>query len=303
MNLTIFLNLVFALFFSPLLFGIINRTKAFFAGRKGQPICQLYYDLGKLLQKGAVYSRTTTWIFRAGPLVGLAALLVAMTLVPYGGSCAFLAFNGDLILFIYLLALVRFFTVLAALDTGSSFEGMGASREVQFAVLAEPALFLSLAVLVRQTGQLSLSGIYLNFTFETWTMAGPILALVAGALLVIFLAENARIPVDDPNTHLELTMIHEVMALDHGGVDLAIIFYSAALKFWLLGSLLVGLVLPLRTGIPFMDMMIFLIGMMILAVTVGVIESVMARVRFLKVPHLLVGALSLSIVALFFQMR
>jgi formate hydrogenlyase subunit 4 len=117
------------------------------------------------------------------------------------------------------------------------------------------------------------------------------------------LAENSRIPVDDPNTHLELTMIHEVMALDHGGVDLAFILYGAALKFWLLGALLVGLVCPIRTGVPAMDAVVFGAGMMGLAVVIGVIESVMARLRFLKVPHLLVAALSLAIVAIIFQMR
>ena len=303
MNWTAFINLLLALILSPLLFGLINRTKAFFAGRHGQPILQLYYDLGKLLQKGAVYSRTTTWIFRAGPLVGMAALLTAMLFVPFGGTPALLEFNGDLILFIYMLGLMRFFMVSAALDTGSSFEGMGASREVQFAVLAEPAFFLSLAVLIRQTGQLSLSGIYSGLTLELWAKAGPVLALVAGAILIVFLAENARIPVDDPNTHLELTMIHEVMVLDHGGVDLAFILYAAALKFWLLGALLIGLVLPFRTEITGMDTMVFLAGMMVLAIIVGVIESVMARLRFLKVPHLLVGALSLALVALIFQMR
>lgn len=297
------LNFILALFLSPLLFGIINRTKAFFAGRKGQPILQLYYDLGKLLQKGAVYSQTTTWLFRAGPMISLAAFLMAMTFMPCLGYPSILSFDGDLILFIYLLALARFFTVLAALDTGSSFEGMGASREVQFAVLAEPAFFLSLIVLVRQVGEISLSGIYSAITIETWKTAGPILALAAGALLIVFLAENARMPVDDPNTHLELTMVHEVMVLDHGGVDLAFIFYGAALKFWLLGSLLVSLVFPFRSGSLFLDMMIFFGGMILLAIVVGVIESVMARVRFIKVPHLLVGALSLSIVALFFQMR
>lgn len=297
------LNFIFALFLSPLLFGIINRVKAFFAGRKGQSIWQLYYDLGKLLQKGAVYSQTTTWLFRAGPMIGLAAFLMAMTLMPCLGYSSIFSFDGDLILFIYLLALARFFIVLAALDTGSSFEGMGASREVQFAVLAEPAFFLSLIVLARQVGEISLSGIYSVITIETWKTAGPILALAAGALLIVFLAENARMPVDDPNTHLELTMVHEVMVLDHGGVDLAFIFYGAALKFWLLGSLLVSLVLPFRSGNLLLDMMIFFGGMILLAIVVGIIESVMARVRFIKVPHLLVGAISLSVVALFFQMR
>ncbi len=132
--------MLFGLMFAPLLLGIINRTKALFAGRRGMPLFQLYYDVWKLLRKGAVYSRTTTWIFRAGPIVGLAAVVAAMALVPFGKMPALVAFPGDLILFAYLLGLMRFFTMIAALDTGSSFEGMGASREVQFSALIEPAL-------------------------------------------------------------------------------------------------------------------------------------------------------------------
>ena len=138
-----------ALAFAPLLTGIINRTKACFAGRQGQPLLQAYYDLAKLLRKGAVYSRTTSWIFRAGPIVGLAATLTALAVLPLGGAPAPLHFTGDLIFMAYLLGVMRFFTVAAALDTGSAFEGMGASREVQFSVLAEPALLLSLAAMSR----------------------------------------------------------------------------------------------------------------------------------------------------------
>jgi formate hydrogenlyase subunit 4 len=297
------INIALLLVLAPLLFGVINRVKAFFAGRRGQPLLQLYHDLYKLLRKGAVYSRTTTWVFRLGPVVGLGTLLIACSLVPYGGGRALFAFDGDLVLFLYLLGLARFSMVLAALDTGSSFEGMGASREVQFAVLAEPTLFLGLAVLMRLTGQTSLSGIFNRFNAEVWVQAAPVLLLVAGAVLIVFLCENARIPIDDPNTHLELTMIHEVMVLDHGGVDLAFIQYGAALKFWLLGALLVGFVLPLRTGVSWLDTGYFLVAMMMLAVVVGVIESVMARLRLLKVPHLLVVGLSLSILALIFQLR
>jgi len=142
MNTTWLIHPVLALLLSPLLLGVINRTKARFAGRQGAPLLQAYYDLAKLLRKGAVYSRTTTWVFRAGPVVGLAAALATTTLVPLGGVPAAMNFAGDLVLLAYLLGVMRFFTVLAALDTGSSFEGMGASREVAFSALAEPALLL-----------------------------------------------------------------------------------------------------------------------------------------------------------------
>ena len=288
---------------APLLFGLINRTKAFFAGRTGPPLLQPYFDLWKLLQKGAVYSRTTTWVFRAGPVVGLACAIVAVALVPLGSLPAPLAFEGDLLLLACVLGLMRFFTVIAALDTGSAFEGMGASREVTFSALAEPALLLGLAALTRQTGSLSLSGMLPSISVGTWFTAGPVLALVAAALLVVFLAENARIPVDDPNTHLELTMIHEVIVLDHGGPDFAFILYGAALKLWVLGAILVGLLVPGRGVNPWIEGALALGGMAALAVVTGVIESVMARLRLSRVSHLLVGAGVLSAMALLLVVR
>jgi formate hydrogenlyase subunit 4 len=293
-----------ALLLSPLLLGVIHRTKARFAGRRGQPLLQAYFDLWKLLQKGAVYSRTTSWVFRAGPIVGLAAVMTCATLVPLGGVPALLAFPGDLVLFACLLGLMRFFTVLAALDTGSAFEGMGASREVQFAALAEPALLLALAALARAAGHFSLSDMFSPRSSGDWSgPLGPGLALAAAALLVVLLAENARLPVDDPTTHLELTMIHEVMVLDHGGPDFAFILYGAALKLWLLGALWVGAVLPLDATSPGLNLLLAVGGQFALAVGVGVIESTMARLRLLLVPQLLVGAGALAAVALFLGSR
>jgi formate hydrogenlyase subunit 4 len=296
MNAISFIPLLLALVLSPLLFGVINRTKAVFAGRRGQPLRQTYFDLWKLLQKGAVYSRTTTWIFRAGPMIGLAAALTAALLMPLGQCPALLAFPADFLLFIGLLGLMRFFTVIAALDTGSSFEGMGASREVFFSALTEPALFVVLATLAQQTGQFSLSTMFEPVSNAHWLHSGPVLALVVLALMIVLLAENARIPVDDPNTHLELTMIHEVMLLDHSGPDLAFIVYSAALKLWLFTALVVGIVLPV-TDNTWLNLLLAVTGMFVIAVIVGVIESVMARLRLVVVPQLLVGAGALAAVA------
>jgi formate hydrogenlyase subunit 4 len=294
---------VLALALAPLLMGVINRTKALFAGRRGPPLLQTYYDITKLFGKGAVYSRTTSWVFRAGPVVGLAAVLGALAVVPLAGAPAVLAFPGDLVLLAYGLGLMRLFTVLAALDTGSAFEGMGASREVQFSALAEPALLLALAVLVKRAGLESLTDIYGPMTVSSVWSAGPVALLVAAALLVVLLAENARIPVDDPNTHLELTMIHEVMVLDHSGPDFAMITYAAALKLWVLGALLVGLVLPVRTGYLAADLAVAVAGMLALAVVVGVIESTMARLRLARVPHLLAAAVVLAGLALVLEVR
>jgi len=298
MNFAPLLSPASALVLSPLLFGVVNRTKAVFSGRQGQPVLQLYFDLWKLLQKGSVYSRTTTWVFRAGPIIGLAAALASSGLMPLGGVPATVGFPGDLVLFAYLLGLMRFVTVLAALDTGSSFEGMGASREVTFSVLAEPALLLALAALARQTGSLSLTGL-----LHVGVPAGPIWALAVAALAVVLLAENARIPVDDPNTHLELTMIHEVMVLDHGGPDFAFILYAAGLKLWVLAALLAGLLVPVRSGQLWLDAGAALAGILVVGVGVGVVESSMARLRLLRVPQLLVGAAALAAVALFLTLR
>lgn len=288
---------------APLLFGLVNRTKALFAGRAGQPLLQAYHDLWKLLHKGAVYSRTTTFIFRAGPMVGLAAALVALFLLPAAGLDAPAAFGGDVVLFAYLWALARFFTVLAALDTGSAFEGMGGSREVQFSALAEPALFLCLGALARVSGELSLSGLFGGVTSAAWGAEGASLALVAVALFVVVLAENARIPIDDPTTHLELTMIHEVMVLDHGGPDFAFVLYGSALKLWILSALVVNVAVPVRTGQPWLDGAAFLGGMAVLAVLIGIVESTMARQKLLRVPHLLLGAGAMSALALVFLVR
>ncbi len=297
------LHTLFALVFAPFLLSIINRTKAIVAGRTGQPLLQPYYDLWKLLQKGAVYSRTTTWVFRAGPVVGLAAVLAALLVMPLGGARAPVSFPGDLLFFAYVLGLLRVVTVFAALDTGSSFEGMGASREVTFSVLAEPALLLGLAVLARQTDSLSLSTMFAGITTDLWRGSGPALALIGLAFFIVFLTENARMPIDDPTTHLELTMIHEVMILDHGGPDLAYILYGSALKLWVLGSLLVGIVMPVRSGHVWLDSSLAGVAIVGIAILTGLIESAMARLRLLHVPQLLVGAGVLSALALVLVLR
>jgi formate hydrogenlyase subunit 4 len=295
-------NVVLALVLAPLMFGVINRVKAVFGGRRGQPFLQLYFDVFRLLRKGVVYSRTTTWVFRAGPIVGLAATAVVLTLVPCGGLPALVAFPGDFILFAYLLGLVRFATVIAALDTGSSFEGMGASREVFFATLAEPVLLLAVVVLAKISGSLTLSGLIAHVQPGLWMAHAPALFLVGMAIFAVLLAENARIPVDDPNTHLELTMIHEVMVLDHSGPDFAFIQYGVALKMWIFSVLLAGL-FPVRTGDVAVDTVLVVVVVFTVAVTVGVVESTMARLRLARVPQLLLGAGAFAALALALVIR
>jgi formate hydrogenlyase subunit 4 len=288
------LHVLLALTMPPLLLGVINKTKALFAGRRGPPLLQPYYDLIKLFQKGSVFSTTTTWVFRAGPVVALVTAALALLLVPFANSPAPISFNGDLIVLAYLLGLGRFFTASAALDTGSPFEGMGAAREVSFACLAEPALFLGLLVLAKLSGSLQLSGMLGSSLSSHWPTAGASLALVLLSWFIILLAENSRIPFDDPNTHLELTMIHEVMVLDHSGPAFGMILYGAALKLFVFGALIVQLALPLATGSVWLDWPIFIGGMLAVAVMIGVVESSMARLRLTHIPILLVAACLLS---------
>ena len=297
------LHCFLALALAPLLLGVINRTKAFFGGRRGQPLFQAYHDLRKLIRKGAVYSHTTTWMFRIGPALGLAVLLAGLTVLPAGGLRALFAFRGDFVFLAYALGLMRFFTVLAALDTGSVFEGMGASREMQFALLSELVLFAGMAVLAAESGRLSLSEMYGQLWSPGMLTEGAPVLLVAATLLMVLLAENARIPVDDPTTHLELTMIHEVMVLDHSGVELAFIQYGTALKLWLFAALVAGLAIPLRTGEPLLDLVITVAGIFSTAVVVGIVESTMARLRLVRVPQMLLVSLALSLSAFFWILR
>ena len=291
-----------AMLLAPLLPGVINRVKAVAAGRRGQPLLQLYFDLYKLFRKTPVYSTTTTWVFRAGPVISVGALVTALAVLPFAGRPSFLSFDCDFIFIIYLLGLVRFATVLAALDTGSAFEGMGASREMQFAVFAEPAFFLGLAALARVTGHTSLAGMFGALTGDIWRTAAPVLALLTASFYIVLLCENSRVPADDPNTHLELTMIHEAMILDHSGPDLAYILYGASLKLWLFSSLIACIVLPRHSGSWAYDCLLYVLLILVVAAAVGVTESVIARLRLVKVPFMLITAFAFSALALIFQM-
>ena len=288
------IHLFLILFMPPLLLGVISRTKAVFAGRSGAPLLQPHYDLARLFRKGMVLSDTTTWLFRAGPVVTLATVLVASLLIPLGNHAAPLSFDGDMILFAYLFALGRFATILAALDTGSSFEGMGAAREATYSCLAEPTLFFALIVLARLSGSLSLSGMLTQPLGAVWADSGASLLLLVGALFIILLAENCRIPFDDPNTHLELTMIHEVMVLDQSGPLLGCVLYGAALKLFVLSAFFIRIALPFRAGDTLADWGLFIVSLLLLAVAIGAVESVMARFRLTRVPQLLIGAGILS---------
>jgi formate hydrogenlyase subunit 4 len=291
-------RIVACLLFSPFLLGVIAKTKAFFAGRKGPPLLQPYYDILKLIRKGSVYSQTTTWIFRAAPLISLAAVLISSFLIPFGSLKAPVEFWGDVLLFAYLFGLARFFTILAALDTGSSFEGMGASREAVFSCLSEVVLFLNFAALTILSKSFSLSQMIGESWRTSWAASGPSLILIIASYFMILLVENSRIPIDDPATHLELTMIHEVMVLDHSGPDFAFILHAGAIKLFVLGSFLVTLLIPFQSHNQMINAAVFLAAMTGLAIAIGIVESAMARLRLNRIPSFITGSFVLALFGL-----
>jgi formate hydrogenlyase subunit 4 len=297
-----FLNIIgqigFVLVFSPLFMGIIAKTKALFAGRRGIPMLQVYYDIAKLLRKGMVYSTTTTWIFQAGPVVFFAVTVSAALVIPLGSLPVPVSFLGDMVMFAYLLGLAKFFMVIAALDTGSSFEGMGASREMAFSCIAEVVLFLDFVVLGLLSGHFMIADMVAGDIVSYSKISGPALSMVGISYFIVLLAENARIPVDDPETHLELTMIHEVMVLDHSGWDLAYIVYGSAVKLFVFCAFLVMMFMPYTQMSAVTQNIFFAGGMIAVAILIGIIESVMARLRLNHVPQLLISAFVIALIAL-----
>jgi len=275
----------------PLLLGVINKTKAGFAGRRGPRLLQPYFDIWKLLRKEVVLSATTTWIFVAAPAVALAVTLLAGLLIPLASFAAPVSFAGDFVLFAYLFGLARFFTATAALDTGSPFEGMGAAREVGFSWLTEPALFFAFLSLSRLSSSLSLEEMLRATERGAWAERTAPLVLLAAGIFVVLLAECSRIPVDDPNTHLELTMIHEVMVLDHSGPLLGLVEYGAAVKLFVLNALLLHVMAPAAHVAGWPGLALFALGLVGLSIVIGIVESMMARLQLLHVPTLLIAAI------------
>ena len=287
----IILRLALWLILAPLLPGIINKVKAWVAGRRGPPVLQLYYDLARLWRKGVVLSTLASPGFIAGPAVAWVAILAATQLLPLGPAGAALSFRGDVLLLIYLLALARFCTAWAAMETGSAFEGMGSAREVSYAVLSEATLITAVLTLSVHTGSITLV-----------TMLAPSAgagALLLGAgLFTVLLAENFRVPFDDPTTHLELTMIHEAMMLDHSGPPLAAILHGASMKLLLFALLLTEAVLPLGELTPLAAAGGLAGGVLAVTIGVGLVESLLARFAFKRVPMLLTTGFLLCLFAL-----
>jgi formate hydrogenlyase subunit 4 len=285
------LRLALWLLLAPLLPGIINKVKAWTAGRRGPPVLQLYYDLSRLWNKGVVMSTLASPGFIVGPAVAWVALVGAALLMPLGGVGGALSFRGDVLLLVYLLALARFCTAWAALETGSAFEGMGAAREVSYAVLSEVALITAVLSLSVQTGNVTLTDMLA-------LSVGSGAVLLAAGLFAVLLAENCRVPFDDPNTHLELTMVHEAMILDHSGPPLAVILHGASLKLMLFAVLLSQVVLPLGQLAPLAAAAALIGTVFGVTVAIGLVESLTARFAFKRVPLLLTAAFLLCLFAL-----
>ncbi len=290
--------LIIAMLAAPFYSALILKVKAFFGGKKGPPLLINYHTLIKLLKKGSVYSTSTTAIFKLGPVISLCAAATVLMFLPIAGQPGLFAFEGDIILLLYLLGLGRFFTIAAAMDTASPFEGMGAAREAYFPIFCEATLFVSLILFYALTGKLQLSAFFAGSQpHGLWQAAGAPLILVAIAFFIVLLAENSRVPVDDPATHLELTMIHEVMVLDHSGPDFALIELGAFFKLFFYSTFVARLIFPFTLGNAFIDGVLFFAVLAVVYAAIGVIESVMARYRMDKVPQFVLTSFALAFFA------
>ncbi len=274
-------NILILLIVPFLMVGVIKKTKAFWAGRKGVSIWQPLWDFLRLMKKDSVISETTSWVFKFAPIVGFASVIFAALFVPLASGRAVINIPFAFVVFSYVLGFGKFFSLIAALDTGSSFEGMGASREACFSTIVEPAFFIGMA---------SIAALSQNYTFDSFKLilsnAGGygflIIVLAVITLFIMLLIEGCRVPVDDPTTHLELTMIHEVMILDNSGVDLGMITWGSAIKMLLFEALIANLIIPASmTG--WAALLAFLAIVFILAVIIGTVESSMARFRMTHV--------------------
>lgn len=293
------LCIILALLLAPLLTGIVNQTKAFFAGRRGPGFFRLYADLWKYLHKSCLRPTPSTWIFDLAPIITLASTIAAAVVFPWTSSSFMPTAATSAAVFFYLLGVGRFFTVLGALDAGNAFEGMGASREVQFSALVEPIVFVILGFLTILTGETSITAMLNGISASDWVRYIAPISLIALAFFAVLLSENSRVPFDDPETHLELTMIHEAMLLDVGGPDLAFALYAAALKLELMAAFFVLLFIPNFGDSALLRAAQVFIGTLAMGVIIGIVESTMARMRFLKTPQALMGAMLVAALAVF----
>lgn len=297
-------QILLILVFAPLLTGIIKKTKAFFQTRKGPNIFQPYFDLYKYMQKESVVSEHTSWIFRVTPLIYFSAMLVVVAIVPVVTTDSFLAFTGDLILIVYLFALARFFLALAGLDAGSAFGGMGSSREMAVSAIAEPAFMLPLFTMAVAAGTTNLTGIVQSVVHEGAGVLTLAHFMSFVALFVVGVAETGRIPIDNPDTHLELTMIHEGMMLEYSGKDLALLSFGVSIKQVLIFTLLANIFFPwgiastFGIGALMLGTLVFIVKLLVIGLVMAVVETSLAKSRLFKVPDLILGSFIIGLLGL-----
>lgn len=297
-------QIALVLFLSPLISGFSRTLKARLQTRRGPGVLQPYRDLRKLLQKGMVLPDTASWIFSATPYVLFSTTLLAGLMIPTISAQAPLSAFGGVLAVVYLLALGRFFLALGGLDTGSSFGGLGSSREMTISAIAEPALMLAVFTVAIGAGSTNLSTMAHAAVGQSWRFLAPSQMLAFAALFIVLIAETGRIPVDNPATHLELTMIHEAMILEYSGPYLALIEWSAAMKQLVLMTLLVNVFFPfgLSEGwfqvSTLLSLILFSAKLLLLAAAVALVETTNAKLRLFRVPELLAVAFVLSAMAL-----
>jgi formate hydrogenlyase subunit 4 len=287
----------------PLLVGLLRAFKARLAGRRGPRPWQPCADLVKLLGKKPVISTTTSWIFRFTPYVLVATMLVAALVVPVLVSRPLLAFAGNIILLMYLFMLGTFFLALAGLDAGSAFGGMGSSREVAVAALAEPTIVIAVFALALRADTINLGGVVERFAGDPLLVANPGHLLAFAAFFVVMIAETGRLPVDNPATHLELTMIHEAMVLEYSGHYLALVEWAASMKLFVFLALLANLFVPwgvsaeVASGPVALGVLALAAKLLVLAAALALVETSVAKLRLFRVPELLAGSFALALLS------
>ncbi len=282
---------------APMFAGLVNKLKAIFTGRIGAPILQPYFDLYRLLRKETINAGSSSFVSAISPVINLVAVVIAAAMLPIGLAHPVISFDGDIILFAYVLGLARFFQILAAMDIGSSFEGMGAAREAAFAIFAEPIFFFTLGSIAFMSGLTSIYDIYHSIRLDNVTYIIFIVVCSTSAF-ILAITECSRMPVDDPNTHLELTMIHEVMILDNSGVDLFLYQYSSYIKLFIYAILETSFFYPFGVKSYTVGIVIFVVVIAILSVTLAVVETVTARFKMKNIPQYLLFATAIGILNL-----
>lgn len=297
-------QLLIVLLGAPLLAGIIKKLKARLQNRKGPRLLQPYSDLMKLMKKEVVLSSSSSWLFRATPYVAFTSTTVVALIIPTVFVPVPFHWIGDIITVVYLFALGRFFVALAGLDTSSSFGGLGSSREMSIASIIEPAMILAIVASAVTAGSTNLSTIVVSLTRTPASLIHPAHIMAFVGLFIVTIAETGRIPVDNPATHLELTMIHEAMILEYSGRYLAFIEWASQMKLFLFLAILSSMFFPIgiaTTASPIalvVGSTALVTKVLALSVLVAVVESTNAKLRLFRVPELLMLAFILSLLAL-----